>query len=265
VTPIIRVRNTITRAPAVVALGLLAFGVLAGAACTINPPGSSGTASSARVQVTQAPRSGLSSSAVWVVSSVGLNVRSAPDVNSTRLATLSESVKLTISEKRLVGSETWLHVKSESGQVEGWVLDRPDLVIHRDVSLHVEQGTGYSILFPAEWSPVSGNPATFTGPSSPDGGSMLVQTSDDLTKLMGTPVSPGHELRQVAPIEVYGQTTYLTEYKLDAGGFEYDVKLQFPKTKAAYLFDFKQPGGADPDTSLFTTLLASVVVPGEGG
>jgi hypothetical protein len=238
---------------------------LAGA-CVINPSGSAGAASAGRVQVTEGPGSVLSSNAVWVVSAVGLNVRSAPDVNSTRLTTVSVSVKLNVSEKRSVGSETWLHVKTESGAVEGWVLDRPDLVIHRQVSLHVEQGTGYSILFPAEWSPVSGNPATFTGPSSPDGGSLLVQTSDDLTKLMGTPISPGHELRQEAPIEVYGQTTYLTVYKLDAGGFEFDLKLQFPKTKVAYLFDFKQPGsGSDQaDTSLFKTLLASVVVPGEG-
>jgi hypothetical protein len=241
---------------------LLALGLLAGAACLVNPSSGGTTASSGRATVTERPPT--SATSVWVVSAVGLNVRSAPDLQAPRLATLAQSVRLDISERKTVGPDTWLHVKSEGGQAEGWVLDRPDLVIHRAVSLHVEQGTGYSVLFPSEWSPVSGNPATFTGSSGPGGGSMLVQTSDDVAKLMALPVSPGHELRQESPIEVYGRTTYITIYKLDAGGFEYDVKLQFPKTKIAYLFDFKQPGGADADTMLFKQILASVIIPGEG-
>jgi len=216
------------------------------------------------VTVSEQPPPGTSTNAVWVVSPVGLNVRSAPDVQAERLATLVQAVRLDISERRTVGSDTWLHVKSEGGNAEGWVLDRPDLVIHRAVSLHVEQATGYSVLFPAEWSPVSGNPATFTGPSGRGGGSLLIQTSDDLAKLMPSPVSPGQEVRQESPIEVYGRTTFITLYKMNAGGFEYDVRLQFPKSKAAYLFSFKQPTGPDADTSLFKQILASVIVPGEG-
>lgn len=237
------------------------------AACVVNPPSSGTTASAPRVQVTLLPTGGPSANSVWVISTVGLNVRSDPDPQSSRLTTLVQGARLDVSGKQSVGTDTWLHVKTESGQFEGWVIDRPDLVIHRSVSLHVEQGsgpgTGYSIMFPSEWSPVSGNPATLTGPSGPTGGSMLIQTSDDPAKLTATPLSPGKELRQQAPIEVYGRTTYLTIYKLDAGGFEYDVKVQFPKTKAAYLFDYKQPGGTDADTSLFVQLLASAVISGE--
>src|SRR5262249_49609518 len=122
----------------------------------------------------------------------------------------------------------------------------------------------YSILFPNEWTPMSGNPATFTGPSDATGGSLMVQTADDPAKLTATPTSSGHEVRQESPVEVYGRTTYLTIYKLDAGGYEYAVKVQFPKTKVAYLLDFKQSGGSGPDTSLFKQLLDSVIVPGEG-
>ena len=243
---------------------LVALAALASAACLVNPPGTPGSASSGRVTVTPLPRTGISENAVWVLAPLGLNIRSAPDVQSTRLATVAQSVRLDISEKRAVGSDTWLHVKSEGGNTEGWVLDRADLVIHREVSLHVESGAGWSTLFPSGWSPVSGNPATFTGPANATGGSMLIQTSDDTAKLMPTPVSPGHELRQESPVEVYGRTTYITLYKLDAGGFEYDVKVQFPKTKVAYLLNFKQPVGNDPDTSLFKQLLTSVIVPAEG-
>jgi hypothetical protein len=241
----------------------LALGLLAAGACTLSPSSSGTTASAPRVTVTEQPP-GTSTNSVWVVSAVGLNVHSGPDLQGAKLATLTQSVRLDISERRTVGADAWLHVKSENGGVEGWIVDRPDLVIHRAVSLHVEQATGYSILFPSEWSPVSGNPATFTGTSGRGGGSLLVQTSDDIAKLMPNPVSPGHELRQESPVEVYGRTTYITLYKLDAGGFEYDVKLQFPKTKVAYLFDFKQPTGADADTSLFKQILASVIVPQEG-
>ena len=239
-----------------------ALGLLFAAACVINPSSNPGAASAGRIAVTELPKSGPAS-AVWVVSPVGLNIHSSPDVNSTRIATVAQGVRLDISEKSAVGADTWLHVKSEGGNAEGWVLDRPDLVIHRQVSQHVE-GSGWSILFPSEWSPVSGNPATFTGSSGPTGGSMLIQTADDPAKLMPTPISPGHELRQESPIEVYGRTTYLTVFKSDAGGFEFDVKTQFPKTKIAYLFNFKQPTGTDADTSLFKQLLASVIVPGEG-
>jgi Bacterial SH3 domain len=250
----------------IIRLAIAAF-VLAGtlSACVINPPSTASTASAPRVQVTELPpKSGLAATRVWVLSTVGLNVRSAPDPGADRITTLTQTAQLDISEKRTVGQDTWLHVKTQSGQYEGWVVDRPDLVIHRAVALHVEQGSGYSILFPAEWSPASGNPATFTGSSGPDGGSLLVQTADDPAKLTAIPTAAGKEVRQESPIEVYGRTTFLTIYKSDSGGFEYAVKVQFPKTKVAYLFDFKQQSGSDAHTSLFKQLLSSVIVPGEG-
>jgi hypothetical protein len=250
----------------IIRLTIAAF-VLAGtvSACVLNPPSTASTASAPRVQVTELPpKSGLTATRVWVLSTVGLNVRSAPDPGADRITTLTQAAQLDISEKRTVGQDTWLHVKTQSGQYEGWVVDRPDLVIHRAVALHVEQGSGYSILFPAEWSPASGNPATFTGSSGPDGGSLLVQTADDPAKLTALPTAAGKEVRQESPVEVYGRTTFLTIYKSDSGGFEYAVKVQFPKTKVAYLFDFKQQSGNEADTSLFKQLLSSVIVPGEG-
>lgn len=242
-----------------------ALGLLLLAACIINPSSNPGTASSGRIVVTEPPpKTVVSTTAVWVVTPVGLNIHASADVNSSRVATVAQGVRLDPSEKTTVGSDTWLHVKAEGGNAEGWVLDQPDLVIHRSVSQHVEEA-GWSILFPSEWSPVSGNPATFTGSSGPAGGSMLIQTSEDPTKLMATPISPGKEVRQESPIEVYGRTTYLTVYKTDAGGFEFDVKVQFPKTKVAYLFNFKQPTSTgNGDTTLFKQLLDSVIVPGEG-
>lgn len=246
----------------IIRLTVVALG-LAMSACVINPPPSASTASAPRVQVTEVPRSGISTTSVWILSPVGLNVRSAADPQSSIVTTLTQGAQLSILGKKTVGAQSWLHVKTQDGAYQGWVLDQSDLVIHRAVSLHVESSSGYSVLFPSEWSPTTGNPATFTGPSTPDGGSMLIQTGGDAGQLMATPTSPGRELRQEAPIVVYGRTTYLTIYQSDAGGYEYTVKTQFPKTNVAYLFDFKQRGGS-ADTSLFKQLLSSVIVPGEG-
>jgi hypothetical protein len=58
-----------------------------------------------------------------------------------------------------------------------------------------------------------------------------------------------------------GNPTYvLHSYKLDAGGFESFVSLKQGST--AYLFDFKQARGSQPDTALFGTLLGTVIVSG---
>jgi Bacterial SH3 domain len=235
------------------------------ASCVINPPPSSHAASAPRVTVSQLPGATASANMVWVLSTVGLNIHGLADPQSAVVTTVTQDAQLTYSEKQKVGSDTWLHVKTQSGQFEGWILDHPDLVIHRAVSLHVEDRSSWSILFPAEWSPTSGNPATFSGPSSAGGGTLLVDTDPDPTKLIATPTAPGSEVRDEGDLELYNQLpTHLKIYRLDSGGFEYAVRLQLKKTKAAFLFDFKQPpGGTQPDTTLFKQLLGSVIFLGE--
>jgi hypothetical protein len=248
-------------------LKVVAFALLGAAACVINPGSSSpgGSAATApRVSASDAPSAPAPGSAVYVVTPLGLNIHSAPDSAAPKITTIGQSARLDITETNKVGSETWLHVKTQSGQFAGWVLDRPDLVTHQRVSLHVEAGAGWSMLFPADWSPTSGNPATFTGaPGDTLGTSMLIQTAADPAQLLATPTTPGKELRQESPIEVYGLTTFLTVYRLDGGGYEYDVKAQFPKSKVAYLFNYKQTRAKDADTTMFKQLLDSVIVPGE--
>ena len=90
-----------------------------------------------------------------------------------------------------MGAGTWLHVKSQSGQVEGWVLDSPETVIHREMAQHVEQ-SAYSNLFPAEWQLNSGNPATMTAPSGgAEQATLLIQTAADPNQLRAPAVPPG--------------------------------------------------------------------------
>jgi hypothetical protein len=249
-------------------LKVVAFALLGGVACVINPGSSSHSGSPAtapRVSASEVPSAPGPGTAVYVLAPLGLNIHSAPDSSAPKITTIGQSARLDVTETNKVGSEIWLHVTSQSGQFAGWVLDRPDLVTHQRVSLHVESGAGWSILFPADWSPTSGNPATFTGaPGDTLGSSMLIQTAPDPAQLLATPTTAGKELRQESPIEVYGLTTFLTVYRLDSGGYEYDVKAQFPKSKVAYLFDYKQTRAKDANTTMFKQLLDSVIVPGEG-
>jgi Bacterial SH3 domain len=248
-----RVRRIIRTAP-------LGLGLAVACACTFNPQSTS-TASAPRVQVTQVPKTpNAPGNAVWVLTPVGVNVRATPELSAARLATLAQGARLDISETHKAGSNSWLHVKSQSGQAEGWVLDTPELVIHREVALHAEQVGGYSNLFPAEWQLNSGNPATMTAPQGDDqGAALLIQTAGDLPQLPPTPTQPGQELRQEGPFDVYGKPVFVTIYKLNGGGYEFAVKTKCKVS--AYLLDYRQGNRNQPDPGLFRTLMSSVIAP----
>jgi hypothetical protein len=233
------------------------LGLAAALACTSNQGGN--TASAPRMQVTQVP-SNAPANAVWVLTPIGVNVRSAPDINSAKLTVIAQAARMEITESRKVGTETWLHIKTQSGQVEGWVLDRPDTVIHREIAQHVEQGA-YANVFPAEWRLTSGNPATMASPSGvSEQATLLIQTVPAQGgQLPATPTQPGQELRQESGLDVYGKPAVMTVYRLNAGGFEFSVK-ETCKT-LAYLFDYRQAGRDQPDTTLFKTVLSSVFAP----
>jgi SH3 domain-containing protein len=241
-----------------------ALGLLASAGC-LSPASSGGgtPASSSRSPSAAATASpaGQQPSAVWVLNPVGVNVRSGPDTSADRVTTLTQGARLDVVGQQVANGQTWLHVQSTSGQVQGWVLDRADLLIHVEVAQHIEPA-GWSILFPKAWDLQTGNPTTFTGPpSDPEGGALLVQTSNSTDHLLSTPRTAGGEVRQESPLEVYGKTTYLTVYKLDAGGWEFAVRLQYDANRA-FLFDYRQSQRPDADTSLFKQLLTSVIVQG---
>lgn len=252
--PIIRVTIQLPR-PAAAALTVLVMA----SGCGVNNSSSGQPAGSPRVishSPAKTPTPGPGK--VWVISPIGLNVRSGPDVQSTRVATLAQGADLTVLEQRQTGGQTWLHIRTQSGLTDGWVLDAPELVIHRAVSQHLDNG--WSILFPDKWEFKEGNPATFTSPpTDPDGGLLLVQTADDASKLLTTPLTAGKELREEAPVEIYGKTTFITIYQLTAGGYEFASTVK-SDSKKTFLFDYKQSARPEADTALFHQLLASVIL-----
>ena len=235
---------------------LTAAGVLLAACSGGSANVRSPATASAPITARPTPSASVDTGPVWVLTPVGLNLRASPDTSSQRLATLQQGVELDVLDRQ-AGAQTWLKVRGhESGTVVGWVLDTPELLIHRSVGLHFDPNQGWSTLFPTEWTLSSaGTQTTFTG----SGQVMSVVLGNDLSNLPATPLSAGKEVRQESPVEIYGKTTYITVYQLDSGGFEYDSSGKFSPTKSL-LFTFRDAAARSSDTSLFKQLLASVIV-----
>ncbi|HEY8642415.1 MAG TPA: SH3 domain-containing protein [Candidatus Dormibacteraeota bacterium] len=236
----------------------LAAATLLLAACS-GGSGSTHTASSASTAITPrpSPSASLDTSPVWVLTPVGLNIRAQPDATSERLGTFQQGVQLDVLDRQS-GAQNWLKVRGhDSGTVVGWVLDSPDLLIHRSVALHFDPNQGWSTLFPTDWTlSTSGAQTTFTG----SGQLLSVVSGNVVANLPNTPLSAGHQVRQESPVEIYGKTTYITVYQLDAGGFEYDSSAGFGPPQKALLFSFRDTSARTSDTGLFKQLLASVIV-----
>jgi hypothetical protein len=194
---------------------------------------------------------------VWVIATVPVQLHSLPDLNATRVTLLSWGEHLKVTNSMKVGSDTFLQVQTDDG-TQGWVVDRTDILIHRSVSKYL--GTTFQMLYPTGWTSNGDNPVTFAAPSSdPDGITLLAQTAGDLTQLPPVPLRQGQKLGDDS-VQVGNPTYVLHGYKLSAGGFESFVS--FKQGNTAYLFDFKQSKGSQPDTSLFVTLLGTVIVAG---
>jgi Bacterial SH3 domain len=238
---------------------LCILGLAAGSACGFGqsaPSGSAPRASSAR---TAAPGRTPSSAAgaAWVIATVPVQLHSAPDLASSRITLLSWGEHVQVTSTRRVGTDTFAQVKADDG-TEGWVVDRPDILIHRSVSKYI--GTAFQMLYPSEWSTGGTNPVTFASPSADrEGITLLAQTAADTPQLPPVPLRQGQKLGDDS-VQVGNPTYVLHSYKLDAGGFESYVS--FKQGNTAYLFDFKQNKGSQPDTTLFKVLLGTVIVSG---
>jgi hypothetical protein len=218
-------------------------------ACTLGggtPPGQGGT--TAR----QSPPAEQGN--VWVLPPVGLNVHSQASDSSSKVTTLGQGAQIRVVGSQRGGGQTWMHVKSSDQNVDGWLVDDPRYVIHREVANHSEPNA-YSMLYPSSWGVQAGNPAAFAAPAGDqDGGTLLVQFTDDPAKLPAIPTAAGTQMRQEA-IEIGGIPTSIYVYRTNSGGYEYAVQRKLGKL--AYFFDLKQTKSR-ADTTLFKQLLASV-------
>jgi hypothetical protein len=218
-------------------------------------------ASGAR-QGTPAPAVGTPA-AVWVLTPVGLNLHQQPSTSASVVLTLGQGAKLTVLAGQRDGGQTWFHVKTQSGNDEGWVVDSDQYLTDESVETLSDAGDGYSMLYPSGWQVKSGNPATLTASAgSTDAKALVIAVAATQAALPSVPMSPGTEQQQDEPrqpLVIAGVTSFVVVYHSDDGDWE--VAAAATVGGKAYLFDLTQPDRTQPDLSLFDELTSSVSVP----
>ena len=195
----------------------------------------------------------------FVLATLGLRLHQAPDAASPVIAVLRPAAQLDASERRTVAGSAWLHVHARSSpDVDGWVVDDPLLLTTTPMQEHVDANSGYSLLFPADWTFDADSPpaATFTAPDRKQ--ILTVQAADALEHLAKVPTAAGVAEREEGPVDVYGKSPVITFYRLQGGGYELSVHLLWAAGRA-FQFILHQPGS---DSTLFKQILASVIFQG---
>jgi hypothetical protein len=192
-----------------------------------------------------------------VLATLGLRLHQAPDPAAAVVTVLRPGAQLDVTGTQSVGGTNWLHVHAHtSPDIDGWVVDDPQLLTDIPMQQHEDPDLGYSLLFPTSWAYQPGGPkvAFFT---SADGSQKLtLQVASSVDQLPPVPTSPGQLDHQEGPLDVYGQSPLLSYYKLDAGGYELDLSFLWA-TGRAYGFVFRS---AQPDATLLKVILASVII-----
>src|SRR5439155_1608344 len=119
------------------------------------------------------------------------------------------------------------------------------------VGLAATTACGFGQSSPSSGASPSPRARAATPSPSPSSG------TGDTSQLPAAPLRQGQKLGDDS-VQVGNPSYVLHSYKLDAGGFESFVS--FKQGNTAYLFDFKQSTGSQPDTALFETILGTVIV-----
>ena len=224
------------------------------AACDLNPPE---PADQSRV-VVQSPAPSPSPSPtpvyVWTLWPLGVNVHQSPAATSPLVGGLQQATQLIVQATQTVAGKTWLKVsETDPAGLKGWVLDDPDLVIHRAVNLHIDSDQSWSMLFPAEWNVQA--PGAPTGQTTLTGGGITMVVDVERAPPRFTP--PGADL-QDQEVELYGKTTVLSTYRT-AAGYELLMRVRWDALRF-FTITYTEPAAPQPDTSLFLQLMTSIKI-----
>ena len=194
---------------------------------------------------------------VWVLTPLGLNVHSQPGATAPVAGAAPQGTGLLVAHTRKVGADTWLQVTSQDSSVSGWVLDRPDLLIHQEVEFHIDSDQSWSMLLPPAWNvQQAGSP---TGVTTLTGGGLTMTFDVEADAPAFKP--PGSDL-QDQQIEVYGKTTVLSTYRLPDGSYEFVARAKWDTTQPVRYFtiSYHEPAGAPADASLCLQLIDSIKI-----
>lgn len=200
---------------------------------------------------------------VWVLSPVGLNMHQQPSTSASVVLTLGQGAKLTVLSGQRSAGQNWFHVKTESGNDEGWVVDSDQYLTEESMATLTDNTDNYSMLYPSGWQVKAGNPATLTAPpGSTDAKVLTVAVAANQAALPKVPMSAGTEQQQDEPrqpVEIAGVTAFVVVYHDNDGDWE--IAAAATCSGKAYLFDLTQPDRTQPDLTLFDELISSVGVP----
>lgn len=212
-------------------------------------------------------------SAIWVNAPLGVNLRAAPSVNSTRLAALPQGTRATVlAEQTGADGALWYQVQP-AGLPKGWVYGAyvVPMAIHT-----VTTGEGWSLMLP------DGYTLTRTGPGTVEvraGQSATVPFLEIAVSASGTPVVPAPvpaELRHDVPwvtdhvstVDVWESQPTMTVSRAAVdtcllpeaanqpdGGWAWVSALAAATTNRQYSFLFISTEPSDP---LITQVLASI-------
>lgn len=201
--------------------------------------------------------------AVWVLSPVGLNMHQQPSTSASVVLTLGQGAKLTVLSGQRSGGLDWLHVKTQSGNDEGWVVDSDQYLTDQSMTALTDDTDNYSMLYPSGWQVKSGNPATLTAPpGSTDAKVLTIAVAPNQPALPRVPLSAGTEQQQDEPrqpVEIAGVTAFVVVYH-DSDG-DWEIAAAAVSSGKAYLFDLTQPDRTQPDLTLFDELIGTVSIP----
>jgi hypothetical protein len=201
--------------------------------------------------------SAAAASSYWVLATLGLRLHQSPDTASTVVTVLRPGAQLDVTESRTVGGVAWLHVHAHSqADLDGWVVNDPQLVTAIPMQQHDDASLGYSLLFPAAWTYTSGGPASSFFTSADGHQKLTVEVADTLAHLPPEPTAAGKADHEEGPLDVYGKSPVLTYYKLDAGGWELFGSFLWASGRA-FGFVFRE---TQADSSLLKQILASVII-----
>jgi hypothetical protein len=198
---------------------------------------------------------------VWALWPLGVNIHSTPDESAATVTTaVPQGTQLEVDRSQTLAGKTWLKVHTQDQPpIEGWVLDDPDLLIHRSVSLHIDSDQSWSMLYPATWNVTAPGAAAGVTTLTGDGITMTVAVQAATPKF--TPPGPD---QQDSEVELYGKTTVMSVYRASAGGYAIVVRVRWDSGRY-FTLTYDEPAAAAPDTALFLQLLAGIKVDTAGG
>ena len=192
-----------------------------------------------------------------MLATLGLRLHQAPDKASEVVTVVRPGAQLDITDQRAVEGTKWFHVHAHGApEIDGWVVYDLALLTTTSMQQHLDTTSGYSLLFPTDWTFAQEGPNQASFTSADRGQKLVLQTADSVEHLPAVPTVKGSLERQEGPVEVYGKSPLISYFKVEGGAYELTLSLLWAPGRA-FQFDLHQPRA---DSTLLKQILESVII-----